>query len=140
MGRCVELMYTYGQMEKAQKYFDMMKKEKMPEVTGLTLDQFAYKIWEKNMEDSGFKKRMEMITAMITQSTYLLAYGDYQGAESFLALAKLSYDRHMNDMGKQERQALKPFAQIRKEIMENLMGIMPPDLAQALRGELNSLE
>ena len=48
MGRCVELMYTYGQMEKAQKYFDMMKNEKMPELTGITLDQFAYKIWEKN--------------------------------------------------------------------------------------------
>ena len=45
MSKCVELMYSYGQKEKAKKYFDMMRKEKMPEVNGMTLDQFAYSRW-----------------------------------------------------------------------------------------------
>ena len=112
----------------------------MPQVTGMNLDQFVYKRWEDNMLDSGFKQRMQMISAMITQSAYLLAHGDYEAAESFMALGKMTYDRHMADLGLQERQALKPFNMLRKEIMDNVLSIMDPVLAEALKGELTNLD
>ena len=139
MSRSTELLYSYGQKERAQELFDTMRKEKMPEVNGMNLDQFVYKRWEKNMLDSGFKQRMQMISAMITQSAYLLAHGDYEASESFMALGKMAYDRHMADLGVQERQALKPFEMLRKEIFDNIISIMNPALAEALKGEINDL-
>ncbi len=130
-------LYTYGKYSKAREYFDILRKEHRHNPLYADLDRFVIREWSEDVRDGGYKYMFGMIEGLIGRSCMLLAYGDRNGAEAHLKLAKLVYDRFARENKDVDRTKLPPFADLKRNItmfyIENF-----PSVSAALRAELKT--
>lgn len=135
----IVILFSYGRQQEAYEYYKEYCTEyikKKP--TEAEFLPFVLAEWEEDLRDGGYKQGNQQITALITRSCELLAYGDREAAAAHLALAKRAYDNYSANF-KEDRVKLPSFAEMKKNITLNIMSNFP-ELAARLKAELDSQE
>lgn len=136
----IDTFYLYGRKKEAEKYFKILQDGKrVPEIKGLTLDQFAEKRLREMIKSGTWFEAMRTVQSFVTQSAYALANGEQETARQRLATAEQIYElyrrRNDDDEAERTRLSLPPFAEIKRQITQELIRAVP-SLAPALRAEL----
>ena len=133
----VVTLYTYSQKEMAAQFYRKLRTEtKNKEAKKLSLDQFVILQWEDDVRSGSFKQTANELNGLLFTSCLLLGFGDYENAESNLALAKLVYDIFEKEHAGLDRVKLPPFDEMKAMTARAIVENFPPEIADRVRAEL----
>lgn len=129
----IPLIYTNGNITKAEEFFRKLVKEDGPQKQK-TLDEFVMVEFAEDVRDADVKKASAIISGLIRRSILNLVYGDHDAAVANERLARYIHRKYQAENRDVKRNNLPPYAKLKSAVVEECRNILPP----AMVGILNA--
>ncbi len=131
----VVVLYTFGQQKKAKEYLDKARKMYSNKKYRKSLDQFALDELAKDMALASPQQAQGTVRGYLLQCCYSLAIGETDRAVAFERIAHKIWLKYMRQIGKSTyvRRRLPPYAQMKKNSVQESLARFPKELAARLR-------
>ena len=134
----VVYFYKSGFRAKAGEYFADAKKMDSHRFQG-DLDGFAMKELEEDIKIMSYNQAQSTVEGYLIYACYALAMRGYDDARAYEGTARGVYDKYQKDIGNTKgRRGLPPYEQMKKATIDHCLKIFPPELAAALKAELDA--
>lgn len=137
----VYFYFVHQRYREANQWLDTVKKlypkDYPPE---MTLEEYALRRVGEDVGETDMNKTISNIRGALVRSFVNLALGEEDQAQGYLLLARNIWNRYMNKIAggpSEKRVGLPPLEEMRREVLDNLLPTLAPDLADVLRTRLN---
>lgn len=134
----VVLLYAFDNREKAQEYFNILKKEFSEHTTE---DDFITYVMHQFMitaQTGSFDHVKSLIFSLVRQAYWNLALGQDEQFTGYLRLAQTIRAEYLKSTGNQERLRLPRIETIQKQVVDNaLSDDFPPSLQESLQKRID---
>ncbi len=142
MKDAVVVLYNFGNYSKAQKYYDILRKDEpgKPEYRA-PLDLFVLKEWAEDVRDATPKQANDIISGLLYRCCNFLAFGDIDAALSHEKLARFVYNRYMTENADVKgRTGLASYNKIKESVTKTCLEKFNPAMAKALKFQLEQMK
>lgn len=138
----VDLLYLYGQKEKAAKYYKILVDEVPSETKGMTVQQFVINRMHNQLKTIKNDMLQSMVSGIIFQSIFAFANDADEDAHEMLYMAETFYNEYRkmhNSEEELERLRLPPFKEFKRNVTNKILKDFP-NISPALKAKLELQE
>jgi hypothetical protein len=135
----IPLIYIYGNVTKAQEFFDRLVKVDGPQKQN-NLDEFVMVHYAEDVRDADVKKASAVITGLVQRAIFNLLVGQRDSAVTNERLARYIHRIYTQKNLDVKRNTLAPFAEIKKGVVNNMRNNLPPMMKTLLEAEIAAEE
>lgn len=138
----VDLLYLYGQREKAAKYYKILENEVPSETKGMDVQQFVINRMHKQLKTIKNSTLQSMVSGIILQSIFAFTNDADEDAQEMLFMAETFYNEYLklhSSAEERERLRLPPFKDFKQNITNWVLKSYP-GLAPVLKAKLDLQE
>ena len=138
----VDLLYLYGQKEKAAKYYKILEEEVPTETKGMNVQQFVLNRMRTQLKTIKNDMLQSMISGIIFQSIFAFANDADEEAHEMLYMAEIFYNEYRklhNSEEELERLRLPPFKEFKRNVTNKVLKDYP-NLSPTLKAKLELQE
>jgi len=137
----VYFYFVHQRYREANQWLDTVKKLYPKDYPAeMTLEDYALRRVGEDVGETDMNKTISNIRGALVRSFVNLALGEEDQAQGYLLLARNIWNRYMNKIvggPSEKRVGLPPLEEMRREVLDNLLPTLAPDLADVLRTRLN---
>jgi hypothetical protein len=137
----VYFYFVHQRYREANQWLDTVKKLYPKDYPAdMTLEEYALRRVGEDVGETDMNKTISNIRGALVRSFINLALDEEDQAQGYLLLARNIWNRYMNKIvggPSEKRVGLPPFEEMRREVLDNLLPTLAPDLADVLRTRLN---
>ena len=131
----IPLIYTHGNITKAEEFFRKLIKEDGPQKQR-TLDEFVMAEFAEDVRDADVKKVSAIISELIFRSLVSLIYNDHEAALANERLARYIYNKYTKENADVKRNALPPYASMKSGVIADCERRLPPMMVTILKAAI----
>ncbi len=135
----IPLIYIYGNVTKAQEFFDRLVKVDGPQKQN-NLDEFVMVHYAEDVRDADVKKASAVITGLVQRAIFNILVGQRDSAVTNERLARYIHRIYTQKNLDVKRNTLAPFAEIKKGVVNNMRNNLPPMMKTLLEAEIAAEE
>ena len=126
-------LYIFGRTDKAAEYFKKLRGKYPSARNRVPLNRFVLRELAGDIQNATFDQGQSIVQGYLIQMYQALALGDVERGEALEGLARDIWKRYMQDAsGSDERRALPPYNQMKKNMYERCQNTFSPVMRQRL--------
>jgi len=131
-------LYTFGRTTKAKEYLEKTRKMFSHQKYRRPLDDFVLAELKEDMDSATYNQAQAAVQNYLMRACYWLACGDQEQAAGHESIARILWQKYMNDIGSSsaDRRGLPELSDMRKNVVDRALKEFPPELAETLRQAL----
>ena len=131
----IPLIYTHGNITKAEEFFRKLIKEDGPQKQR-TLDEFVMAEFAEDVRDADVKKVSAIISELIFRSIINLIYNDHDAAVANERLARYIHRKYTRENVDVKRNKLPPYASMKSGVVADCERRLPPMMVTILKAAI----
>lgn len=131
----IPLIYTHGNITKAEEFFRKLIKEDGPQKQR-TLDEFVMAEFAEDVRDADVKKVSAIISELIFRSIISLIYNDYDAAVANERLARFIHAKYVKENQEVKRNNLPPYPTMKAGVIADCERRLPPMMVAVLKSAI----
>ena len=131
----IPLIYTHGNLTKAEEFFQKLIKEDGPQKQR-TLDEFVMAEFAEDVRDADVKKVSALISELIFRSIINLIYNDHDAAVANERLARFIHRKYSKENHDVKRNTLPPYASMKAGVVQDCERRLPPVMVTILKAAI----
>ena len=131
----IPLIYTHGNITKAEEFFRKLIKEDGPQKQR-TLDEFVMAEFAEDVRDADVKKVSAIISELIFRSIISLIYNDHDAALANERLARYIHSKYVKENIDVKRNNLPPYPTMKAGVIADCERRLPPMMVAVLKSAI----
>ena len=131
----IPLIYTHGNITKAEEFFRKLIKEDGPQKQR-TLDEFVMAEFAEDVRDADVKKVSAIISELIFRSIISLIYNDHDAAIANERLARFIHRKYVKENTEVKRNNLPPYNTMKAGVVADCERRLPPAMVTILKAAI----
>lgn len=131
----IPLIYTHGNLTKAEEFFRKLIKEDGPQKQR-TLDEFVMAEFAEDVRDADVKKVSAIISELIFRSIINLIYNDHDSAVANERLARFIHRKYVKENVEVKRNNLPPYNTMKAGVVADCERRLPPVMVNILKAAI----
>ena len=131
----IPLIYTHGNLTKAEEFFQKLIKEDGPQKQR-TLDEFVMAEFAEDVRDADVKKVSAIISELVFRSIISLIYNDHDAAVANERLARYIHQKYTRENRDVKRNTLPPYAKMKSGVVADCERRLPPMMVAVLKAAI----
>jgi hypothetical protein len=136
MRDAIVFLYEAGEMDEAQRWFDLMRRERDHPDFARGLQPFVMKTLVEEDVPTVYQA-LHRVSGFVRQSLTLLGYGRDREGLQFLKLARQVYDAYNAEIPNVQRTGLQSFEGIVQDMLDGARTQLPAEMYQRLRARFD---